>query len=780
MLAKQQSITGLKPSFKTKSKGAYSACLRRLSRSLVMSGVSTVQVPTVIRMCARAFGVKLGSVPSPRSIGRIVLEGGAAAKVQAGNLLANAQGKQAPVILLQKPAHRAKLGVTTSMDSTSQRNINFSSMHMMANSEGTHKQLYLAVDSTPDHTSKTQVDTLKNTIQDICDTTERAPKCGVSPGAPPCAADIARKLYGANGDHAKDQLKVAQLEKQWKIESWVDYLGTLMLQSLGKSESESFYQSIQTSSETRAGGSEVFTSLDLDAQDDLRATEYQRGIHQLGNEAFNNTSPVLQLDMSCLVRGGCCAHKDMNAVKGGAAAMLTFWKENKHLQPPVKLFNKDNDATVLLADSSSEMTHAEQRAITETEAGAIKLCSLAGAAFNHKDDKKGHQDSHVYWFSAKYKHFHRFPDTSNVRYGSYVDAATELCTLHGAYIDYMDHSRQKKAAGTLNHLESNILKALNCPATLSELLVLSLYGQTISKPYMRLVHMAAVEGKGIADLAPLHAQVQSHLEAIIANPSLLLSPSAFPALATLDNSEWENPEVLTALQIHGPKLPYLEDLLVAFCHGALHTWVRFTEEFAVNGPIASLTPEQHKKAFMPPTNDANEGALGTWRVWTRRFPRTALHRFNAIIMNRANDTEAYIDENFTSEQHTWLRSEARRIDSSKLEETRKTQLVSAAINEAERNQALLSQRADRRRIREEHIAGIELILDQEAILKLKGSELDDQLKVYKQCVVLANGETFPVISKLKVVDKRKLVVGLALKYVQGLSSHEMASPQPTA
>jgi hypothetical protein len=46
-----------------------------------MSGVSAVQVPKVIRMCALAFGVQIGHIPSPRSVGRFILEGGVGARI---------------------------------------------------------------------------------------------------------------------------------------------------------------------------------------------------------------------------------------------------------------------------------------------------------------------------------------------------------------------------------------------------------------------------------------------------------------------------------------------------------------------------------------------------------------------------------------------------------------------------------------------------------------------------------------------------------------------------
>lgn len=88
------------------------------------------------------------------------------------------------------------------------------------------------------------------------------------------------------------------------------------------------------------------------------------------------------------------------------------------------------------------------------------------------------------------------------------------------------------------------------------------------KPYMRLVHTATTEGKGIADLATLHALVQSHLEAIIADLLILLGSTAMVPNATLDGSEWDNPEVFDTLCTHESELSYIVDLFVPFCRGA--------------------------------------------------------------------------------------------------------------------------------------------------------------------------------------------------------------------
>jgi hypothetical protein len=66
-------------------------------------------------------------------------------------------------------------------------------------------------------------------------------------------------------------------------------------------------------------------------------------------------------------------------------------------------------------------------------------------------------------------------------------------------------------------------------------------------------------------------------------------------------------EVISSLS---STLPYLKPVLVAFFKGALETWKRFTPEFQKGGLIDQSTSEDQEMAWMPPTNDANEGALG--------------------------------------------------------------------------------------------------------------------------------------------------------------------------
>ncbi|KAF8958266.1 hypothetical protein BDZ97DRAFT_1706198, partial [Flammula alnicola] len=55
-----------------------------------------------------------------------------------------------------------------------------------------------------------------------------------------------------------------------------------------------------------------------------------------------------------------------------------------------------------------------------------------------------------------------------------------------------------------------------------------------------------------------------------------------------------------------------EEITVAFFRGSLATWERFSSEFAPGGVIDEASAEEKHLAWMPATNDVNEGALGAY------------------------------------------------------------------------------------------------------------------------------------------------------------------------
>lgn len=63
-----------------------------------------------------------------------------------------------------------------------------------------------------------------------------------------------------------------------------------------------------------------------------------------------------------------------------------------------------------------------------------------------------------------------------------------------------------------------------------------------------------------------------------------------------------------------PELPHLKQITVAFFRGSNVTWRRFSAEFAPGGLIDEALAEEKHLAWMPATNDVNEGALGAYRV----------------------------------------------------------------------------------------------------------------------------------------------------------------------
>jgi hypothetical protein len=75
-------------------------------------------------------------------------------------------------------------------------------------------------------------------------------------------------------------------------------------------------------------------------------------------------------------------HKEMNSAKGGNAAMAAWWEE-AGLRGPMKLMNKANAAA-----AATGAGRARDQVVDASQSGGVKLTSLAGAVFHHKDDKK--------------------------------------------------------------------------------------------------------------------------------------------------------------------------------------------------------------------------------------------------------------------------------------------------------------------------------------------------------------------------------------------------------
>ncbi|KAJ6609748.1 hypothetical protein B0H10DRAFT_2225653 [Mycena sp. CBHHK59/15] len=166
----------------------------------------------------------------------------------------------------------------------------------------------------------------------------------------------------------------------------------------------------------------------------------------------------------------------------------------------------------------------------------------------------------------------------------------------------------------------------------------------------------------------------AHCRNIIADPDLLLSSSTNYETGSMDGCPWDDPEVFYAVHAVLPRLPQVREAFIAFFTGALETWERFSAKYSPDGLIVNATPGERERAWMPTTNDANEGALGELRIASRRAPNMTLHQLNARQMYKKNDTKIY-RRHLSSKDHRMVRVKAQLVDSSGL--TKKHRLAQA-------------------------------------------------------------------------------------------------------
>lgn len=180
----------------------------------------------------------------------------------------------------------------------------------------------------------------------------------------------------------------------------------------------------------------------------------------------------------------------------------------------------------------------------------------------------------------------------------------------------------------------------------------------------------------ILDLAPFHQQVTDHCRKIIADPNLLVGPDSdvTHTSASLDSSVLGATDAMYAVLRLAPTLPHLHDLVRAFFEGALETWMRFSAEFVEGGKIATASASERRLAWMETTNDFNEGALGGFRKAARDDGNMSLLYYNGKTMYKRNGTAQYMSR-LAPEEHQFIRSKARVLDSSQLERGRRQKQV---------------------------------------------------------------------------------------------------------
>lgn len=454
------------------------------------------------------------------------------------------------------------------------RHINYESKHgtlkvpdyaknpnaIMANS--VPKLRFYGLNTAIDHKSKTQLQGWKDVMAKMYTVYNASPLGRRKPLNP---LEFPRLVKGMNTDHAEDQKKLVRLFASWKETCEYEVRGEEALLSASIAELIPLLW-VETERNIQAvGGLAAWNALSEDDQMIRKQEAYKRACLHIGKELFEQLTPNERRHAVLFIWGGCCMHKEMNTIKWGNLRFRIFWLTVG--VAPMKLMNRDNAAAAALGGQA-----AADRAEEVSQAGGVKLTSLAGAVFAHKDKKKGQQDSLRYWIESCVGYMIRFPDTSNTRYQSHCEAAAELLVRLHFYRDYLEVVRDLKESGTWTNIEKNVYDGLHDIPTLTELAVLVLYSQAVSHPYMRLVRGSEAASTNLLDLGPVHERVKNHCQAVIANPNLLLAPDATYTAGAMDGKTWERSDAFYAVKALSQSLPHLCGALVAFFEGALEGW----------------------------------------------------------------------------------------------------------------------------------------------------------------------------------------------------------------
>jgi hypothetical protein len=483
------------------------------------------------------------------------------------------------------------------------------------------KDRFLGVTPELDHTAATQVESFKRNIGRLCD------DYNASPFGTEHFFDhrkIWKKTTGYLSDHAADQKKVFRELAKYHSECDLELRGEEMM-SLEDPEAKLEVKQVLDEKEkemlTEVGGATRWSELPEEERFQLGKKLVQDAEICLGERILARLSDEERREADCCFWSGCGMHKDLNAVKEGADRMSMWWEKSGKV-PPVALINKFKAETQL--DSK----------VCRSDRGGVKLTNLVGALVKHRDPGRGQQD--------RFRTFSRraigveisFPDTSNTRYQCYTRAAAEILCHHQLYLDFLSFLATTKTStpGELNHMEENIRRGILDRSTLTEIIVLALYGEAVSTPFARFLR--ASEDRNGLDLGPDYDRFKQHIQTIIDHPNLLVSPKIDPTTASLDGQPWRDAGIIKKIEATYHDYPDLEGALISFFQGALEKLEKFTEEFKEGSPISKATPEERWRAFRRPTNDRNEGTLGLLRRMYRRFSNIKFGQLNARLMSK--------------------------------------------------------------------------------------------------------------------------------------------------
>ena len=573
--------------------------------------------------------------------------------------------------------------------------------------------------------------------------------------------EIIRKVTGYSGDHAADQKKLAREFCEQKREAVVRFHGREAMSSRPSEEVEEVMTKKFLEALNGMGGWECWEKLPLDDQLQFLGHLIKETEHHFGWLELTRLPDSERRIGLLFVRSWCAMHKDLNTFKAGAFRLGKFWNE-EGLDGPVKLLSREQEKEVLAV--KGEGGDDTDQAV----GGAVKLTSLIGALVNNKDEGKGCFDEFRTYTHDRIGRSITFPDTSNTRYQCYGDAAVEIVQHPDLYVDFINqHGMKKRRAAGPNHMESNILKGLMDPKTMTEMAVLALYHESVSKPYTMQVRGLVNEHKNALDLGPLHSDLVTHCDAVIDDPTLLVGGAVSHTTGAFYGTPW-NQLTVNSILSHQDQFPHLDRALVAFFKGAREKWPAFMEEFGPDSEISQLTVEEKKLAFRSPTNDHNEGSGAMYKQWSRRAPRMTTHQKNARMQVQLNGPGLLeFSHSLGGEDRAFTRRRARELDAAKLPLKERQSQATAdkeAVEEEQRDSERRARLKEERKAEESKIVeGFKPILDLDKFRSLPASQpANDFLRrqlVWHRLVDGDDGLPAGLFTSTKKEKMKELVVG---------------------
>jgi hypothetical protein len=273
--------------YQLKEKGVIGEETRRIVRDLVQLGVPMENVSNTLETVAQGLGVEIKGHISMRSVGRIVLEGGVAAKLQLVHEIENTQSvyvyNRVKFNMANSDVHIK--GLTLSGDGTTHKHINYESRHIAlpmpsyspAMSEAIHPDNFYAtptphdpsvrfagISMAPNHTSEEQLKGWDDFIHEIYSLYNDSP-LGLRQSAD--FRNFFLRALTMGTDHANDQKKLKALFQQLK--QWYDreVRGEQALQLVSPAELIQLLCKLNEEKIAEAGGQEGWDALSEEEQE---------------------------------------------------------------------------------------------------------------------------------------------------------------------------------------------------------------------------------------------------------------------------------------------------------------------------------------------------------------------------------------------------------------------------------------------------------------------------------------------------------------------------------